>query len=737
MLDLDRILADLNDSQREAVTHGDGPLLILAGAGSGKTRVITHRIAWLVGQHGVDPRDLVAMTFTNKAAGEMKERVEALLGIELAGAYVGTFHAFGLRVLRANAVAAGYPPTFVVYDSADQLSLVRAALKDRGLTPQDLPPRQVLSWISRNKTRLVEPEDAAAEARRPDERLLAELYAEYEARLRRAGAVDFDDLLVQVVRLFLARPDVAERYQRRIHHLLVDEYQDTNPLQYRLIRMLAERHRNICAVGDEDQSIYAFRGADIRNILDFTRDYPDAKLVKLERNYRSTGNILAIASSVIRHNSKRYDKTLWTEIEDGPRARLCETQADRDEADFVVGEILRLAREGAIPLEQCAILYRTNATSRLFEDRLMARNVPYRVVGALRFYERREVKDLLAWLRMLVHPESDQDFLRAAATPPRGLGQKTLDRIGEEAAARGCSLFEAARTLAGRPEELPGRALRAVDAFLGTVRDLTDLAATTTTAGTIEAVTEAIGYFDYLEKAFPGDHEGRAENIGALADAAREHDEAGAPDGLAGFLDRVSLRSDTDDVQGRRGPSLMTIHSAKGLEFDAVFIVGMNEDLFPHPWSTSEDDGLEEERRLFYVAITRARRLLTLTSARFRSQFGQVVHARPSRFLDELPPERVERIGGPPDVAPAADRPARRATPAAGMARRTGRVEYEPVAGDESGAWRPGMHVEHPTFGPGIVMTVDGPADSPRLKIRFRNGRLRRISVNHAPLLRG
>ena len=316
MLDLDRILADLNEAQREAVTHGDGPLLILAGAGSGKTRVITHRVAWLVGHHGVDPRDLVAMTFTNKAAGEMKERVEALLGIELAGAYVGTFHAFGLRILRANAVAAGYPPTFVVYDSADQLSLVRASLKERGLPPQDLPPRQVLSWISRNKTRLIEPEDAAAEARRPDERLLAELYAEYEARLRRAGAVDFDDLLVQVVRLFLARPEIAERYQRRFRHLLVDEYQDTSPLQYRLIRMLAERHRNICAVGDEDQSIYAFRGADIRNILDFTRDYPDAKLVKLERNYRSTGNILAIASSVIRRNSTRYDKTLWTETEE-------------------------------------------------------------------------------------------------------------------------------------------------------------------------------------------------------------------------------------------------------------------------------------------------------------------------------------------------------------------------------------------------------------------------------------
>ncbi|GAB4223020.1 MAG: DNA helicase PcrA [Acidobacteriota bacterium] len=739
MLDTERILSDLNDAQREAVTWGDGPLLILAGAGSGKTRVITHRIAWLVGHHGVDPRGLVAMTFTNKAAGEMKQRAEALLGLDLAGAYVGTFHAFGLRILRAHAVAAGYPPTFVVYDTADQQAIVRAALKERGLASQELPPRRVLTWISRNKTALVAPEDAAAEARGPEQRLLAELYAEYETRLRRAGAVDFDDLLVQVVRLFLARPEIAERYRERIRHLLVDEYQDTNPLQYRLIRLLAERHRNICAVGDEDQSIYAFRGADIRNILDFTRDYPDAHLVKLEQNYRSTGNILAVASGVIRHNTGRYDKTLWTDASDGPRVVVRENRADRDEADWVVGEMLRLARRGDVALEQCAVLYRTNATSRLFEDRLMAHNVPYRVVGALRFWERREVKDLLAWLRMLVHPDSDQDLLRAATTPPRGIGQKTLERVAELAAARGCSLHEAARALAGQPEGLGTRALRALDGFLGTVRDLTDLAATTSTAGTLEAVLEAIDYFAYLERAFPGDHDSRTENVGALVDAAREHDEAGAPDGLAGFLDRVSLRSDTDDVQGERGPSLMTIHAAKGLEFDAVFIVGMNEDLFPHPWSVSDPEGLEEERRLLYVAITRARRLLSLTFSRFRSQFGQVVHARPSRFLDELPPDRIRRSGGAADAGRHVHDgpPARTATPAAGTARTAGRLAYEPEPAQAGAEWFPGMHVEHPTFGPGIVMTVDGPPHDPRLKIRFRNGRLRRIAVRHATLMRG
>ncbi len=760
MRDVERVLARLNPPQREAVTHVLGPLLILAGAGSGKTRVITHRIAYLVGHEGIDPRELVAVTFTNKAAGEMRQRAEHLLGAGLHGAYVGTFHAFGLRVLRAHALAAGYPPTFVVYDSADQLAIVRAIIKDRSLDDKSFPPRQVLSWISKAKTALADPDEALAHARGFNERTLSDVYREYESRLQRAGAMDFDDLLVRVIRLFARHPEIAERYAQRTRFLLVDEYQDTNQIQYRLIRALSAQHRNVCAVGDEDQSIYAFRGADIRNILDFTRDYADARVVKLEQNYRSTGNILAAAAGVIAHNAQRHEKTLWTDAGQGEKVRVHLAYDDRAEADFVVDDMLRTAREQAIPLEDFAILYRTNATSRLLEDRLMARNVPYRVVGSLRFWDRKEIKDLLAWLRLLVHPASDQDFLRASSTPPRGLGDRTLEVVEAEARRAGVSLHDATLTVLGQPDALPSRSLRALQAFIDTLRDLGDLTRRTSTAGTVQSVLEAIDFVPYLQRAHPHDYESRVENLGALVSAAKEHDEAGALNGLAGFLDRVSLRSDTDDVQGARGPSLMTIHAAKGLEFDALYVVGMNEDLFPHPWSANDADGLEEERRLCYVAITRARQRLVLTHARFRSTFGQVAFTRPSRFLAELPADVATHtgdaaatplssastsLGRAPGTAArpyAAASGAPRSTPAspasthaAGIDRRSGQIVYESEDGGQGATFRVGMTVSHPKYGPGIVMMVEGRAQRTFVTIRFKNGSLKKISPAHTTLI--
>ncbi len=761
-IDQDRLLERLNPPQRAAVTHGEGPLLILAGAGSGKTRVITHRIAWLVGIAGADPRQVVAMTFTNKAAREMRERAESLLRYDLGGAYVGTFHAFGLRLLRMHALDAGYPPSFVVYDSADQLAAVRASLKELSVDDRSVTPKQLLAWISRQKNALVEPEAAAARALTSQDALSARVYGLYAERLKRAGAMDFDDLLVQLIRLFRARPDVADRHARRIRWLLVDEYQDTNPIQYALIRLLAARHRNVCCVGDEDQSIYAFRGADIRNILDFERDFKDATIVKLEQNYRSTRNILAAATAVIRHNANRHDKTLWTDNPAGARLRLHTAQDDRAEADFVVETMLGQAREQGIPLDQVGVLYRTNATSRLFEDRLMARKIPYRVVGSLRFYERKEIKDVLAWLRLLVHPDSDEDFLRAAQTPPRGLGETTLGELARRAREANISLHAAARDALAVPAGLNARAVNALASFLGTIRDLTDLTRDVSTAAAVTSTIEAIDYALHLEKAHPEDHVSRAENLDALASAAEEHDEADAPEGLAGFLDRVSLRSDTDDVAGERGPSLMTVHSAKGLEFDAVFLAGLNEELFPHSFSAGEPEGLEEERRLMYVALTRARKTLTLTAARFRHVFGQLTFALPSRFLDEIPAELLHRTGDGDrgllggtglrspfgrdgdaldDFAGYGRAPVEpRSRPAGIPARRGGprRVEREPEvapAGHAAGGYRPGMRIVHPQFGSGTVLSASGKGKSLTLDIRFERAGRKKILAAYTTLV--
>ena len=746
MFDQQEILGRLNDAQREAVVHSDGPLLILAGAGSGKTRVITHRIAWLIAARGAQPRDIVAVTFTNKAAGEMRERIENRLGRALTGAFIGTFHALGLRILRANAIAAGYPPGFVIYDTTDQLALTKAAIKKLGVDDKAYPPRQVLTWISRTKNELIDPGTAAERARFPNEKVLASCYREYEDQLQVCSAMDFDDLLVRTVLLFRRHPEIAERYARRTRWLLVDEYQDTNPLQYALIRHLAAVHGNVCCVGDEDQSIYSFRGADIRNILDFTRDFADARIVKLEQNYRSTGTILAAASKVIANNAERHDKTLWTENPGGRKIIHYAARDDREEADFVVESMLALRREEEIPLEEMAVLYRTNATSRLFEDRLTSRGIHYRIFGSLRFYDRKEIKDLLAWLRLLAHPDSDQDFLRAAATPPRGLGAKTLEGVGERATEWGCSRHEAARRMVDGESTLTARARGALQRFLATLADLREVGRGLSTAAWVTAVIDAVGLMEYLERAYPADHTQRAENIDALVSAAEEHDEAGAPDGLAGFLDRVSLRSDTDDVQGQNGPCLMTIHAAKGLEFDVVFIAALNEDLFPHARARHENGGLEEERRLMYVAMTRARKRLLLTSAHFRRQYGEPVLSRPSLFLGEIPRKLLEERGSarredlprarPGGALAGVPRRESRRTPAAGTARpRGGELHFEPdpAAGDDS-IFRRGMQVHHPGFGRGRILEISGRGQRLTLDIRFERAGRKRIMPHYTTL---
>lgn len=723
--------------------------MILAGAGSGKTRVITHRIAWLVGPRGVDPRRVVAMTFTNKAAGEMRARAERLLGQELAGAFLGTFHAFGLRLLRRHAPEAGFPSGFVVYDTADQQSLVKAILKDLGREDQKYSPREVLAWISRQKNSLRNPESLAMNHPRPDHSLFLTCFAEYENRLRRAGAVDFDDLLLQVIALFRKHPGLAERYARQIEWLLVDEYQDTNPMQYALIQHLAARHQNLCCVGDEDQSIYRFRGADIRNILSFTRDFPRARVIKLEQNYRSTTTILEAAAGVISRNTERHPKALWTENRQGEPIRQHLALDDREEADFVVGEMLRLARAEELPLDDMAVLYRTNACSRLFEDRLTARGLAYRVIGSLRFYERKEIKDLLAWVRLLVHPDADEDFLRAAQTPPRGLGAATLQEVSRRARQGGRPLTTAAQGALADPQGLSGRALGALGNFLGTLADLRTLVEPLSTRKALIAVAEALDFAGYLEQHHPADFRARMENIAALVSAAGEHDEAGAPGGLVGFLDRVSLRSDTDEVAGTKGPLLMTVHSAKGLEFDVVFLAGLNQDLFPHSLSKSEAGGIEEERRLMYVALTRARRHLFLTYATTRFLYGKKTPSPPSEFLADIPPHLLKATFSPAlhTGAPAPRLPAGRWSPVnaekptapAGIRGPTSgrKVEFdaECVAREGTSLFRVGMRVRHPQFGCGVILQARGQGERLVLKIHFDQAGQRRIMPSFVTLM--
>lgn len=750
-MDLERLLAQLNPPQRQAITHGEGPVLILAGAGSGKTRVITRRIAYLVGALGVTPREIVAVTFTNKAAGEMKHRAEELLGQELIGAFVGTFHSFGLRILRAHAVAAGLAPDFVIYDTTDQTALMRQLLREQNIDDKTTPPRQILGQISKLKNAFIDPAAALNHARFPDQKQLAALYELYEQRLRNSGAVDFDDLLVWPVRLFEAHPEIHERYANRIRFLLVDEYQDTNPLQYRLIAQLTAVHRNICCVGDEDQSIYAFRGADIRNILEFKKDFPNATIIKLEQNYRSTKSILSAASAVISNNKSRHEKTLWTAGEQGEPILLHTARDDRAEADHLVNEIRRLGRQ-MIPLEEIGILYRTNAQSRLIEDRLVAANIPYRIVGSLRFYERKEIKDLIAWLRLLVHPDSEQDYLRAAGTPPRGIGDKTLEQLAAAAQAGGMSLFQATQQALSHPGDLGGRAIKPLQDFLSTIRDLTDVGRTSGVNAAVQTTLDVLGYLDYLERANPSDHESRKENIGAFLAAAREHDEAGAPGGLAGFLDRVSLRSDTDDVQGRRGPSLMTVHAAKGLEFDAVLIAGLNEELFPHAFSKDTESEIEEERRLLYVAMTRARRFLGISLALVRRPFGRPAPSPPSRFIMEIPAAHLRQTQDPLCDIPTsngslfpresargfalgsgghpATRPAGISGPPAATERR---VVFDAEEGP-AGFW-PGMRVQHPHFGLGTVLSVEGKGPSTKLQIRFERAGIKKILPQYTTLM--
>ena len=713
---MERLLDDLNPAQREAVTAGDGPLLVLAGAGSGKTRVIAYRIAWLLGRGDLAPRNLLAMTFTNKAAGEMARRVDRLLApIGLKPPLITTFHSGCVRILRQHGSHLGLPSHFTIYDEDDRLALVKDCLKEGELADRSFTPSAAVHRISYLKNQMIAVTEALRDARGPWEKKAALVYSRYEKRLRETGAVDFDDLLLLVVRLFAEIPDVLAYYRGLWRYVLVDEYQDTNRAQYRIIRLLTAEHRNVCVVGDSDQSIYKWRGADIRNILDFEDDYPGTKVVRLEQNYRSTQSILALAAGVIAHNVQRKDKTLWTENPAGDPARLYRAWDEHEEASFVAQAILGLRGEG-VPWDGVAVFYRTNAQSRVLEDALRRGRIPYVIVGGVRFYERREIKDTLAYLRLILNPADDVAFRRAIGAPSRGIGPTTLGRLDEEAARQTRPLLAVA---AEPPADVRGKARGALEAFAALIGRLAAQRRDLAPPAFIDLVLDQTGYREALRQERTPEGEARLENLEELIAAAEDVTHTDGQPTLEGFLDSVALMSDVDELKDADSRvTLMTLHSAKGLEFPAVFLTGLEEGVFPHARSMNDPDEIEEERRLCYVGVTRAKERLTLSWALHRRIHGYGV-GEPSRFLREMPEDRLLPLNG-----------GRVQEPAALTAREVPRYEPE----EESWPIRVGARVRHARFGEGLVVGVERDGADTIVTVGFASVGRKRLSLQYAQL---
>jgi len=716
------ILEGLNPEQRRAAETTEGPLLVLAGAGSGKTRVLTHRIAYLIGACGIPPESILAVTFTNKAAGEMRERVEKLLGPEASQVWLSTFHSLCVRILRREIGHLGLSRGFAIYDKGDAHTLVKEAMRRAGLDPKQEEPRRVEWRIDQWKNAGVGPAEACDAAVDFEARRAAEIYLVYQRLLVDANALDFGDLLLRTVDLFDRFPEVLAHYRRRWQYLMVDEYQDTNRVQYQLVRQLVAEHGNLCVVGDVDQSIYGWRGADIRNILDFESDYPEAAVVRLERNYRSTHAILAGASGVVENNLERRERNLVAEREGGDPIVVHAAPGDRDEAQWVVRQILSAQRAEGRPLGSFAIFYRTNAQSRLFEDELLKYNLPHIVVGGMRFYERAEVKDALAWLRFLVNPADAVSLRRIVARPARGIGKGALERADAIARERGVSQLEGMRAFASGAS---GRAASSVARFV----ELVDgLAAELPRCGVGEALARVLdrsGYLAALEREGGPESESRLENLRELLRAGEDFGRAnaGLPDEdrseVELFLDQVALVADVDFYDRRdECVSLMTVHTAKGLEFPVVFVAGLEEGIFPHAGAIRDERGIEEERRLCYVAMTRAQDRLFLTWARERHRFGSRSYGTPSRFLSEIP---REALGGAEAVASEEAAEGRS-------------LDYSYGQDDAPPGLEVGLRVRHPIFGPGTILAVSGAGTGQKLRVRFERAGVKTLLLRFANL---
>ncbi len=711
---LSPLLEPLNPIQREAVLHTEGPVLIVAGAGSGKTRALTHRVAYLIRERDVSPYAILAITFTNKAAREMVERVEGLLGTRIAkGMWILTFHSSCARILRREHNHLGLPSTFSIYDEGDTERVLTLVLRDLQLDPKRWPPRAMASAIGKAKDHLLSPSQLMEQAGNFYERQVAEVYAGYDRRVRAAGALDFDDLISETARLFRDHPEVLEHYQERFRYILIDEYQDTNRAQYHLVNLLAAKYRNICVVGDADQGVYSWRGATIQNLLDFERDYPDAAVFLMEQNYRSTQNILAVANALIEHNVQRKPKSLWTEGANGELTVRFRADSEHDEAAFVAQEIERLVEAEGYRYRDVAVFYRTNAQSRVLEHIFMRGGLPYRVVGGVRFYERREIKDILAYLRLLVNPQDLVSARRVINTPKRGIGDATVAAVEEFSRDEGIPFLEACR----RVDEISVLAARAKGAVRGFVEVIDRLQALVqggiTPSQLVEATARESGYLAELEAERTVDAQGRIENIQELSGVATEFEGRGG-ETVADFLEQVALVSDVDQYdEDASTVTLMTLHIAKGLEFPVVFIVGMEDGVFPHYRSMTDSAQLEEERRLAYVGITRARERLYLTHAWSRSLFGSLSYNPPSRFLSEIPRDLVRQLEP-----------------------RTGRREVvsEVRGGRPQPEVQPGDTVLHDKWGEGVVISVSGTGSDARATVAFEDVGEKHLMLAFAPL---
>ena len=755
----------LNPEQRAAVQRTEGPLLVLAGAGSGKTRVLTYRAAYLM-EKGVPPWKILAITFTNKAAREMADRVHRLAGAQAEEAWISTFHSCCARILRRDIDKLGYKPQFAIYDEDDRMTVIKSVAKELKLSDKEFPPKQIRAVISDAKNRMLTPaewlKESGADFR---SKKLCEAYELYEKSLKANNALDFDDLLIKTLELFSEHPPVLNYYRNRFDYILVDEYQDTNAAQYMFVRLVAGDKRNLCVVGDDDQSIYGWRGADLRNILDFEQDFPDCGVVKLERNYRSTGNILEAANQVIAHNRGRKEKALWTEAGEGERIALYHAMDERDEATFIAAMSRKLIAAGDNP-GNIAVLYRTNAQSRVLEEAFVRGGTPYRVYGGQRFYERKEVKDLIAYLRALVNPDDDVSVRRIINEPRRGIGDTTIDKLALYAQANDMPLLSAVLDCANAP--LSARPKKVLEDFAALMIDLTELSYERKPSELLEAVIDRTGYVRVLENSKDEDDQSRIENIRELQGAVTEYERA-HPDGdLAGFLENVALVSDTDAVNESGGAvTLMTLHSAKGLEFNNVFLAGMEESVFPITRALFDDEQMEEERRLAYVGITRAKKRLFLSHARTRALYNTRNANELSRFVGEIPQRLImdgtgrmdarrvpppsagrgeSRWGAPPHAGYDS-----RPQPASGGKTSTGSAELDRklgIAGVQKGfgtnvraatppvGFKVGEKVRHRVFGSGVITAVTGEGNAQRVRIRFGDGSERSFSAGAAPIVK-
>ena len=734
-------LDGLNPMQGDAVGHSGGPLLVVAGAGSGKTRVLTRRIAHLIRNEGVSPFEILAITFTNKAADEMKSRVAALVGPVAEKMWVSTFHSACVRILRRDADKLGYPRQFTIYDQADAVRLTGYVIRDIGLDSKRFPPRSVHAVISAAKNDGIDPPTYSERAGNLFERKIAEVFTEYQSRLQRAGSMDFDDLLVQALRLLREQPDVLEHYRKRFRHILVDEYQDTNRVQNDLVLLLAADHGNVCVVGDQDQSIYAFRGADMRNIVEFENAFPDTTVVLLEQNYRSTQTILDAANAVITNNLGRKPKELWTDQGAGEPIVRFHADDEIDEASWIAREMASLHDTGELQWGDIAVFYRTNAQSRVLEEQLMRIGIPYKVVGGTRFYDRKEIRDAIAYLRAVVNPADEVSLKRVLNEPKRGIGATTVGKLDAWATAHGLSFIDALR----RADDagVSGRATQGIESFLALLDDVADLTASGP-APLLQALLERSGYLDALEAERTIESEGRLENLAELVGAA------GDVESVDEFLEQIGLVSDVDSYDEDSSSSvLMTLHSAKGLEFPVVFLMGMEDGVFPHLRSLTEPEQLEEERRLAYVGITRARQRLYLTHAWSRTLFGGTQYNPPSRFLDEIPAWLVREVEGNRRASRRG-----RSYGAYGMGRSDGATggsswraagrdrivesALEPRRPVRSGADELGLKigddVRHKVFGEGVILDMSGQGDKTEALVRFREAGEKRLLLSWAPL---